>query len=187
MAIQSVHAIAAALESVIVRPDELVVPEAAGMYAWWVGTDHLADASPPFPEVRTASAGPGWSLLYVGIGPKRPGKRTLSDRVRKDHRGRSIGSSTFRQSLAALLIDKLELRAKPGHDRSRLLDETPLSEWIDAHCGVSAVAVARPWDYEDEVIRRLNPPLNLRPGFHPYRHDVDRARKKLRRACGLPS
>jgi hypothetical protein len=185
MALDIVDEIAVVLQSATVRPNELVVPGPAGMYAWWVGTDYLADARPPFPEVRLPSAGSQWSLLYVGIGPKRPGKRTLSDRLRKDHRSGSIGSSTFRQSLAALLVDKLELRAKSGHDRSRLVDEMPLSEWIYGHCGVSAVAVARPWDYEDEVIRHLNPPLNLKPGFHPYRHDVDRAREELRRACGL--
>ena len=185
MSIESGKAIAAALQVSIVGPDELVPPGTAGIYAWWVNEDHLGDTSPPLPEVHLEGATRPWSLLYVGIGPKRPGSRTLGDRLRKDHGGSSIGSSTFRQSLAALLMDHLALIPKSGYDRSRLASEEPLSRWIIANAGVSAVAIERPWDYEDAVIRYLNPPLNLRPGFHPYRHEVDRARKNLRRACGL--
>jgi hypothetical protein len=84
-------------------------------------------------------------------------------------------------------MEYLALTPKSGYDRSRLVDEAPLSKWIVENARLSAVAVKRPWDYEDDVIQHLNPPLNLKPGFHPYRHDVDRARKELRRACGLPS
>ena len=185
MSIDRGDAIAAALQAQIVPPDELVPPGPAGVYAWWVHEDHLDDASPPLPAVRPDEAPPPWALLYVGIGPKRAGSRTLGERLRKDHGGSSIGSSTFRQSLAALLTDHLGLTPKPGYDRSRLIDEAPLTEWIRRNAGLSAVAVERPWDHEDGVIRRLNPPLNLRPGFHPFRREVDEARGRLRRACGL--
>ena len=187
MSIDSGEAIATALQVHILAPDEFVPPGPAGIYAWWVREGHLEEATPRVPKVRPENTAPPWSLLYVGIGPKRAGPRTLGERLRKDHGGSSIGSSTFRQSLAALLIDHLELTPKPGYDRSRLVTEAPLSEWIRANAGLSAVAVERPWDHEDEVIRHLNPPLNLRPGFHPFRHEVDGARKDLRRACGLLS
>lgn len=117
MSISSGDAIAAALQGSIVASDELVAPGPAGVYAWWVHEDHLGDALPPLPGVRPEGAARPWSLLYVGIGPKRPGSQTLRDRLRKDHRGSSIGSSTFRQSLAALLMDYLKLTPKRGHDR----------------------------------------------------------------------
>jgi hypothetical protein len=42
--------------------------------------------------------------LYVGVAPKRPSSRaTLRSRIRGQYLAGNIGSSTFRQSLAALL------------------------------------------------------------------------------------
>jgi len=128
----------------------------------------------------------------VGIAPRAPAQRsarrtaptrTLADRVISDHRGGNIGGSTFRQSIAALLIQHLGLIPKRGHDRSRFEDERALCYWIEHQCRLSVVPHEQPWLYEDDITRYLNPPLNLRPGFHPYRHEVASARRALRQAC----
>lgn len=188
MELRDAPAVAAALRGGVVRPRDASAPGLCGMYAWWAAASHLKDAQPPIPLVRAGVEDGAWSLLYVGIGPKRAeSKRSLADRLRKDHRGKSIGSSTFRQSIAALLLEHLGLEPKSGYDRSRLMDESPLTDWIDGFCGLSVVSIQRPWEYEEAVIRDLNPPLNLRPGFHPFRHEVSRRRGELRRKCGLES
>jgi hypothetical protein len=146
----------------------------------------LRDAKPTIPAVhptRRTNVG----LLYVGIAPNGPrSSRTVADRVKTDHRGGSIGGSTFRQSIAALLLDHLALQPKPGHDRSRLVDERPLTEYIERYCYLTTVSRPRPWEVEDDVVRKLNPPLNLRPGYHDFRSKVESARDRLWEACGLP-
>jgi hypothetical protein len=43
----------------------------------------------------------------------------------------------------------------------------------------------QPWSIEDRVIHELRAPLNLRPGYHPFRVYVHEARRALRRDCGL--
>ena len=161
-----------------------------GFYAWWASPTRLSDASPLIPPVHpTASC--KWALLYVGIAPKRPSSdgpdRTLADRVQGDHRNGSIGNSTFRQSLAALLIGLLDLRPKRGYDRSRIENETALSDWIEEHCRVTMAECPTPWTVEDEVIRLMRPPLNLKPGYHEFRRQVGKARKTLRELCGVGS
>ena len=167
---------------------EAVIPTTPGFYAWWARPKHLVDAIPPIPSVHSLGAD-GWALLYVGIAPKRPSRtgadRTVAARISKDHRTGNIGGSTFRQSLAALLREHLGLIAKPGHDRARLVDEKQLSAWIDTRCALTIASTVRPWDTEDDVIRELRAPLNLRPGYHPFRFLVEEARSALRRDCGL--
>jgi hypothetical protein len=170
------------------EPTEARVPDEPGFYAWWVEVEQLGVAQPAFPAVRPEGAADEWSLLYVGIAPKSEASRTsrsIRKRVDRDHRNGNIGGSTFRQSIAALLWHSLGLRPKEGHDRPRLEDEQPLSDWLHAHCGLSIVGHASPWEYEEELIRLLTPPLNLLPGFHDFRYQVSQARDQLRHACGL--
>lgn len=119
-------------------PSRAIVPDEPGFYAWWAKPARLADAAPPIPVVYPPSGPPSWSLLYVGIAPKRRSQtgvdRTIAARIRKDHSGGNIGGWTFRQSLASILRASLSLSPKHAHDRARLVDERPLSQWITACC-----------------------------------------------------
>lgn len=183
-------AVVAALVAEDPRPIvEAVVAEAPGFYAWWARPERLVDATPPIPIVHPPGTADDWALLYVGIAPKRPSKtgvdRTIAARIAKDHRGGNIGGSTFRQSLAALVREHVRLVAKSGHGRARLVDEKPLSVWIDTNCALTTALTVKPWSIEDAVIRELYAPLNLRPGYHPFRFRVHEARAALRRDCGL--
>lgn len=47
----------------------------------------------------------------------------MASRIAKNHAGGNVGSSTFRQTLASLLMDKLGLEPRLGCDRSRLVSE----------------------------------------------------------------
>lgn len=161
-----------------------------GLYAWWASPLCLSDASPPIPPVRPA-ASHNWALLYVGIAPRgaspKGRDRTVAERIQGDHRNGNIRKSTLRQSLAALLIGHLDLRPKRGHDRARIENETALSDWIEEHCRVTIAECPTPWTVEDEVIRLMRPPLNLRPGYHEFRFHVSTARRALRQLCGVGS
>jgi hypothetical protein len=165
------------------------VPIAPGFYAWWARPERLIDSTPEIPAVQPAGGPADWALLYVGIAPKRPSRtgvdRTIAARISKDHRGGTIGGSTLRQSLAALLRDSLGLSPRLGRDRPRLLDEQPLSQWIVENCALTTAVRAEPWTIEEEVIRLTAAPLNLVPGYHDFRHVVREARERLRRDCGV--
>jgi hypothetical protein len=173
------------LTSEPVAPLEATPPSRPGLYAWWAILDHLSDASPAIPSVLVGAN--GWSLLYVGIAPNsRRSRRNLALRIGHDHSRGTIGNSTLRQSLSALLRGGLALEPMAGYDRSRLVDEAPLTSWMQKHCGLTFVAAAEPWRHEEAVLARLDPPLNIVHGTHPFRVDVEAARVALRRDCGLP-
>lgn len=180
--------VTALLTSTVRPPSQAHPPSAAGFYAWWCREERLADADPVIPlESRPPVARP-WSLLYVGISPSSAASsRDIASRFRKDHVSGNIGGSTFRQSLAALLLDTLKLQVRPGSDRSRLVTEAPLSRWMETSCGVTFARSDRPWELERAVIQQLNPPLNLDSGTHPFRTQVSAQRTALRRACGVGS
>lgn len=161
-------------------------PNMAGLYAWWIASASLPIGRPAIPPQHPPGAMQDWSLLYLGIAPRGEcGTRTVADRFHKDHTGGNIGGSTFRQSLAALLMADLDLRPLPGGDRSRLIDEAPLSEWMELHLAVTFANDTRPWEIERQIIRALDPPFNIQGGTHAFRLQVSAARGLLRNACGL--
>lgn len=170
----------------VLSPSQAQPPSSPGFYAWWCRSDRLKDTDPQIPLEERRPVQSGWSLLYVGISPNNPNsRRNIAVRLAKDHTGGSIGSSTFRQSVAALLMERLTLQPLKGSDRSRLVSEEPLSRWIEASCGVTSATAERPWESEAGVIRLLSPPLNISKGTHPFRQDVRARRTMLRQACGV--
>jgi hypothetical protein len=114
---------------------------------------------------RRAGASVGvCELLYVGIAPSRDtSNATLRSRILGQHVGGNIGSSTFRQSLAALLFEAhgwtttgsgSQAKRVPHHNQA-------LTDWQEENLRLAWVAVARPWKLESPVISRMQPPLNL--------------------------
>ncbi len=171
-----------------VRPPSMArPPAAAGFYSWWCRVERLADAEPLIPREERRPTDSAWSLLYVGISPKsETSAKNVAMRFTQ-HVGGNIGGSTFRQSLASLLIANLQLQPKSGSDRSRLTSEAPLSRWIETSCGATFARSDRPWELEAAVIQLLNPPLNIEKGTNPFRFEVSARRSALRRLCGLGS
>jgi hypothetical protein len=160
-------------------------PPIPGFYAWWINETRRADAIPEIPLNRPSPTLAPWSLLYVGICPKRQSARTIEDRIQKDHRGSSIGASTFRFSMASLLRDSLGITPIREHGRVRITDEHSLSDWIDKHCALTFAQYDRPWVIEVDVIQALRPPLNLQHGIHEFRVAVSYQRHRLKGDCGL--
>ena len=161
-------------------------PAEPGFYAWWCRRKYLSDASPMIPHEPRPPVPEEWSLLYVGISPSTlTSRRHLAARLIKNHAHGNIGASTFRLSVASLLLAKLDLQPRTGSDRARVKSEEPLTAWIERSCGVTFAITGRPWEFEAAVITQLNPPLNLDRGTHPFRLHVQKERAALRRSCGL--
>ncbi|NJC05757.1 hypothetical protein GGQ97_001550 [Sphingomonas kaistensis] len=184
----SVAGLGAVLEQLLQTPQTTThaIPRGPGFYAWWCQKQHLEDTSVPLPYEQRPPTPAEWSLLYVGISPSGPASTLdVSSRVARNHVGGNIGSSTFRQTLAVLLVAKLRLQPRTGSDRARLTDEKPPSDWLKQSCGLTYALVADPWLLEPAVISELAPPLNISHGCHPYAQVAKRTRMELRRACGL--
>ncbi len=160
------------------------VQDEAGLYTWWVdssGAEALAQGSG-----HHINRG----LLYGGqAGATRwpSGKRsdqTLNGRIGSNHLGGSIRGSTFRRTLAALLVEHLRLQIVPGRKVGLSpQSEAELSQWMQAHLAVVV------WPFsdrdalgaiEEKVLEELNPPLNLRGMVKtPLRAALSKARKGL--------
>lgn len=126
-----------------------------GMYSWWVdpaGATTLTDGLGHRVE-------PG--LIYAGLAGatrSRSGRKsgnTLWGRINGMHLGGRHELSTFRLSLGSVLA------ARFGWPR---IDEQALTAWMYVHLKVVAVPVADADtldDLETQVLRELDPPLNL--------------------------
>jgi hypothetical protein len=132
-----------------------------GLYAWW-GDAHATDVLGE--EIGTSLP----PLLYAGQAGATSwpsGRRSsaiLASRIKQQHLRGNARSSTFRLTLSALLLNRLDLAASGGRlDRA---SNQRVSEWIARHL---RVAIA-PFDDRDtladieaEVVAYLDPPLNL--------------------------
>jgi hypothetical protein len=155
-----------------------------GLYSWWVDTAGAKDLA----------AGLGHRVrggrIYTGQtgATKWPsgtiGKATLGSRIGDNHLRGSIGSSTFRQTLAAALATPLQLIATAPKKLDRE-SEQRLSEWMRAHLHVAVHPFSERdalVDLEEQVLTALDPPLNLE-GMQrtPLRDAMTRARRSLSR------
>ena len=157
--------------------EDLAVP---GLYAWWVDVSGAEDLSRglgmPLPPSLTYVGEAGATKWPSGA----PSSNTLAKRLTQMHvRGR-VEFSTFRLSLAAMLHDDLQLRVVG----QRLLSpdsEGRLSDWMAEHLSVATYPADDQdtlFDLEAQVVRRLDPPLNLR---HLESTPMRRRLRELRR------
>ena len=154
------------------------LPERHGVYAWWMTPGAIpAVKGPPHPTEP-------YELLYLGISPKRASSRaTVHSRIRGQHLGGNIGSSTFRQSLAALLFQQEGWRTRWSGTRTLLVAEhnRALNDWQLEHLRLTWVVRHQPWKVEGRVIGLMQPPLNLAEnGSHPLYQRLKGLRKQLR-------
>lgn len=155
---------------------------AAGLYAWW-RIDGALYAVPAVPHLTV----PGLALIYVGIGPATvTSNETLYSRLVGKHVEGNTGSSTLRLTLAAHLLDTLELKPRATTTKVVLsaADNLRLTDWMRAHLRVTWVAHSSPWDVEAEVIAEMRPPLNIDHNrSHPYCQTNRDLRDAFRRAA----
>jgi hypothetical protein len=152
-------------------------PDEAGLYAWWF------DDLPLNVPLMGALEKTGFRLAYIGIASHRPGsRRTLRQRLR-NHCNGPIATSTLRRSLAAILLDKLELHPFSGSGNKIKLpqeEEERLSQWLATHGRVAWIADATPWIHEAELLQ-YGPPvaLNIRGNAHEFVPNLLALRSRL--------
>ena len=170
---------------------ECPVPRSRGVYAWYFRrVPHVV----PTAGCRSAL---GATLLYVGISPKRPptngrapSGQSLRHRIRYHLRGNAAGS-TLRLTLGCLLGDSLSLtlRRVGSGERYTFADgEERLSQWMAENALVTWLNADEPWTLEEDLIARLDLPLNLDQNRrHPFHSVLSAKRREARkRALALP-
>lgn len=155
----------------------------AGLYAWWVDEPGGAALTATFdtPIAGLIYAGQAGALSSrAGVGRS----ATLQSRIKGNHLGGNIGSSTFRKTLTACLSIPLGLTlAKSGTlDRD---SNQRVSTWMREHLSIVTVSspdrsmLAR---LEDEVLGILDPPLNLQGmPMTPVRRRLKELRRGINR------
>lgn len=144
-------------------PGSLSRLDAPGLYAWWVdqsGADILSEALRELLSPGRIYAGQAGATSWPS---GRRSDATLMSRLGGNHIGGRARSSTFRFTLASLLLGPLQLT--PTGPRSLAPDsESVLSRWIGQHLEVAVHPFAEAdalADLEDRVLAALDPPLNL--------------------------
>ena len=102
-----------------------------------------------------------------------------------NHLSGNTGSSTFRFTLAALLLEDLGLH--PVKTTTKFVlppkENRLLTTWQEEHLRLTWCVTSHPWLREDEVIAVMEPPLNLAANAkHPYYSTLKQARAAFRRA-----
>jgi hypothetical protein len=167
--------------------------------------EDAATAVPSTPGLYSFHGGDSvWKQLGLGSPPDdRPlyvgkSESSLAARdVRTHFAAGRTGSSTLRRTLAALLVDRLDLvacprnPAKPGHFSNFGLEpegDERLSRWMAEHLWLAvwpspAGIVLN--DVETAVLQRLIPPLNLSKVATPWKPMISSARRRM--AAGAAS
>lgn len=158
------------------------LPDVAGIYAWWTDSESIPGV-PECPHPDNAAL----QLIYVGRAPQRSSSSaTLKSRVVGNHLGGNTGSSTFRFTLASLLMESLGFT--PQQTKTKFVlpksQNQALSEWQMRHLRLTWAEHDQPWLIEDDVISRLKPPLNLDGNAsHPFYPQLVQARARFRDAA----
>jgi len=166
------------------------VPTSPGIYAWFF--KEIPEDVPTEGCIKFADK----NLLYVGISPKKPprmGKpssQNLRKRIKNHYRGNAEGS-TLRLTLGCLLSEKIgiELRRVGSGKRMTFHDgEDKLSTWMNENAFVSWVVHEEPWRVEDQTIKQLSLPLNLRDNeSHPFHRYLSSKRRDSKRGARAKS
>ncbi len=166
-------------------PEDGGLPDRPGFYAWWGASGTL----PGVPDQPHPDPGIAYSLLYVGIAPNSAtSKQTLRSRVVSNHMGGNIASSTFRFSLAALLLEAEGFEPTTTKTKFVLIpeDSRRLSDWQQVNLRLRWCEHPQPWQgaLEAEVIAAMQPPMNLEENTaHPFHLTLSEARRRLRQAA----
>ncbi len=124
-------------------------------------------------------------VLYVGIAGTEGTKRaSLRARAYFNHFGGNAGGSTVRKSLGVLFGYKQIPRDRDpttGKTKFSARDESALSNWMRTSLVVFFAQQSRPWEFEDALIARFNPPLNLDKNANPVNAGFRASLSALRR------
>lgn len=121
----------------------------------------------------------GLEVIYTGIASK-----SLRNRDYKQHfTGNNAGSSTLRKSLGSLFGYNKILRDSKTKKRTKFNpeDEQKLSEWMKANLILYYSTSKDYLKIEEELIKSLNPPLNIKDNYNIENKEFRNLLSKLRK------
>lgn len=141
-------------------------PRSAGIYAWYF------DEIPYGIDAAGCHRQGDWTLLYMGISPKkpptngRPPSRSHIHQRLRTHFGGNAAGSTLRLTLGCLLEQEIGTVLRRVGTRGRLTFTNPgeqlLDCWMQAHARVVWAEHSAPWELEDLLLASgLALPLNI--------------------------
>ena len=124
------------------------------------------------------------TLLYIGIAPDSTrSKSNLRQRILDNHYNGTATNSTLRESLGILLFGENRALLRNIGTGSEMTftqeGEERLSKWMDKNALVCWYEHPTPWKIKKEVINAFSPPLNIRPGTHPFGKDLGKRRNEV--------
>ncbi len=156
------------------------VPKKSGIYGWYFRE------IPPTVPIENCIRHENFTLLYVDIAPRqgyKPTNQNLARRIRSHMRGNAYGS-TLRLSLGCLLSQKLGITLQRVGSGDRLTfgnGEEILSNWMSENAYVTWLVRDEPWLFEDQLIKMLSLPLNLKGNeSHPFHPILTKFRSECR-------
>jgi len=150
-------------------PVGLIGLDSPGLYSWWADNKALCDLESgvglPIPGSRIYGGQAG-ATQWLKSGLPKKCKVTLRSRIGTRHLGLRSDYSTLRHTIAGPLQRKLNL-VPIGKNRLDRSSEERLRAWMREHLILAVHPFANRdvlKDLEEQVLKRLDPPLNLR-GF----------------------
>ena len=150
-------------------PVGLVGLDSPGLYSWWADDKGPRDLELglglPIPGSRIYGGQAG-ATQWLKSGLAKTRKVTLRSRIGTHHLGLRSDYSTLRHTIAGPLRRQLNL-ATIGKNRLDRSSEERLRDWMRKHLVIAVHPFANRdvlKDLEEKVLKRLDPPLNLR-GF----------------------
>ena len=139
-----------------------------GIYYWFASTTALSklriDITPEH-LFKYTIMGQDYYLVYIGIGPRsdQTKKQFIKQRIVNCHLGKNITNSTFRLSVASLLINEGYSKQSGKNLKFYLAKECEisLSSFIENEFCVCINEHESPWEIESNLIQYYEPPLNL--------------------------
>lgn len=152
------------------------IPKSPGNY---IVTIRDIKALPTLGHKITTQQFRGQEIIYTGIS-----KTSLYNRVWQSHISGHAGRSTLRRTLGYLLgytpIPRDKNAPNNGRIRFNANDEESLKEWIKENLVFHFLPNDIPAVLETELIRSLNPPLNLDENDNPVNQEFRTALSLLR-------
>ena len=146
-------------ESAATFPRDHAATESPGLYSWWADEEVLE-------MLQSLLCARMPALIYAGQAgatstrSRRTRSATLRSRISANHLNGNVGSSTFRKSITAVLLEPLALRLS-GPDRLDRTSNEAVTAWMRAHLRI----VTAPYNDRDRlaevehaVLERIDPP-----------------------------
>lgn len=164
------------------------VPLMPGLYAWYfdkslleIFIDKKSKHYFIIPSNNLTHSVREWYLLYIGIAGKKNG-RTLQDRIYTEHLNQNSKGSTLRQTLCAILWNKINL--DPAQQLNTVDEKLKLTRWMFKNARVAWIEIEKPEKLENIMLDTFGEclPFNLKGNkANPYLKEIKRLRRVWRK------